>query len=149
MLELILSPKRIADEKALPYVRHYDAWLAAGGDNLIALADRFFEMLRSPTITEERKPRADAMERRKRCVRTLVANLLVVALDPADYVGLAVPLRNAGGTRYDRRAFTADVLRQAIKDAENVGLVLAEEAVFKERRTVVVPTSRFRQLVAC
>lgn len=148
MLEFILSPKRIADEKALPYVRHYDAWLTAGGDNLIALADRFFEMLRSPTLTEERKPRADAMERRKRCVRTLVANLLVVALDPADYVGLAVPLRNTGGTRYDRRAFTADVLRQVIKEAENVGLVSVEKAIFKERRTVVTPKRRFRQLVA-
>ncbi|MBB3303084.1 DNA-binding MarR family transcriptional regulator [Rhizobium sp. BK077] len=148
MLELVLSPKRVADEKALPHVRHYDAWITAGGDGLTALAYRISEMLRSPTITQERKPRADAMERRKRSVETLVANLLIVTLDPAEYVGLAVPLRNAGGTRYDRRAFTVDVLRQSIKDAENAGLVSVEKGKFKERRTVVVPTPRFRQLVA-
>ncbi len=148
MLELILPPRKSADKKAMPYVRHYDAWVAAGGDSLKALAGLIFEALTPPTITEGRKPRADAMKRRKRCVETLVANLLVVALDPAQYDGLAVPLRNGKQTRYDRQEFTTDVLRQAIKGAENVGVVSVEKAIFKERRTVVTPTRRFRQLVA-
>ncbi|MBX5191433.1 hypothetical protein HJB86_21365 [Rhizobium sp. NZLR3b] len=148
MLELILPPKRIADEKARPHVRHYDAWLTAGGDGLITLTDRIFEMLQPPSLTEGRKPRADAAERRKVCTMTLVANLVVAALSPACYGGLAMPLMNNKLTRYDRRGFTADVLRQVINEVENVGLVSVEKAIFKEQRTIVAPTQCFRQLIA-
>lgn len=148
MSELILPPRKTADKKALPYVRHYDAWLAAGGDSLKTLANRVFEMLRPPAITEGRKPRADAVKRRKRCVETLVANLLVVALDPTQYDGLAVPLRNGKQTRYDRHDFTTDVLRQIIAETESAGLLSVVKAAYKERRTVVVPTPRFGLLAA-
>ncbi len=148
MLELILLPQNPTAEKALPHVLHYDAWLTAGGDSLIALTEFIFEMLSPPTITPGRKHRADAEERRKRCTVTLVANLVMTALSPVQYAGLAVPLRNGKLTRYDRKDFNADALRLVIDEMENAGLVSVEEAVFKERRTVVTPTQRFRQLVA-
>ncbi|WP_245581790.1 hypothetical protein [Rhizobium ruizarguesonis] len=61
---------------------------------------------------------------------------------------MAVPLRNGKLTRYDRRDFNADALRLVIEEVENAGLVSVEEAVFKERRTVVASTLLFRQLVA-
>ncbi|NEK50199.1 hypothetical protein GUK36_12260 [Rhizobium leguminosarum] len=148
MLELNLLPQKLAAEKALPYVLHYDAWLTAGGGQLIALAECVFEMLAPPIITPGRKHRADAEKRRKRCSVTVVANLIVTTLSPVQYAGLAVPLRNGKLTRYDRRDFNADALRLVIGEFENAGLVSVEGAVFKERRTVVAPTSRFRQLVA-
>ncbi len=148
MLELILLPQKLSAEKALPYVLHYDGWLSAGGGSLIALAESIFDMLASPIITPGRKPRADAAERRKLCSLTLVANLVMVALSPVRYAGLAVPLRNGKLSRYDRKDFNADVLRLVIEEAENASLVSVQEAVFKERRTVVAPSSRFRQLVA-
>ncbi|MFS2179561.1 hypothetical protein ACCC98_27040 [Rhizobium pisi] len=132
----------------MPRILHYDAWLAAGGDRFIQLAKSLFRMLPLPVITPGRKHRTDAEERRRVCNETLVANLLVAALSPADYAGLAVPLGNGKLTRYDRKAFNADVLRAVIEEAENVGLVMVEGAVFKERRTVVIPTQRFRQFIA-
>ncbi len=148
MLELILLPQKLATEKALPHVLHYDEWLTAGGGSLIVLADGIFEMLTPPIITPGRKHRADAEERRKLCSATLVANLVMTTLSPIQYAGLAVPLGNGKLTRYDRRHFNADVLRLVIEEAENAGLIMVEEAVFKKRRTVVIPTPRFRQLVA-
>ncbi|KEC72001.1 hypothetical protein RLPCCGM1_c3373 [Rhizobium leguminosarum bv. phaseoli CCGM1] len=148
MLEPMLPPQKIASEKVVPHVFHYDAWLTDGDGPLGALAESVFEMLAPPIITPGRRPRADATERRKLCTATLVANLLMVALSPAQYAGVAVPLRNGKLSRYDRKDFTADVLRLVIEQAERAGLVSVEEAVFKERRTVVAPTSRFRQLVA-
>ncbi|MBX4864298.1 hypothetical protein HJA86_31105 [Rhizobium bangladeshense] len=148
MLELILLSQKLAAEKVLPYVLHYDAWLSAGGCRIIALAECVCEMLASPIITPGRKHRADAQKRRKLCSATLVANLIVATLSPVHYAGLAVPLRNGKLTRYDRKDFNADALRLVIEEVENAGLVSVEDAVFKERRTVVAPTSRFRQLVA-
>lgn len=148
MLERILLPQKLAAHNALPHVLHYDGWLTAGGGSLIALAECIFEMLAPPIITPGRKHRADAEKRRKLCTATFVGNLLVTTLSPIHYAGLAVPLGNGKLTRYDRKDFNTDVLRMAIEEAENAGLVTVEEAIFKERRTVVTPTSRFRQLVA-
>jgi hypothetical protein len=148
MLELILHPQKLAADKALPHVLHYDAWLTAGSCQLITLAECLFKLLAPPIITPGRKHRADAQKRRKLCSATLVANLIVATLSPVQYAGLAVPLRNGKLTRYDRKDFNADALRLVIEEVENAGLVSVEEAVFKERRTVVAPTSHFRQLVA-
>lgn len=148
MLELILLPQKLAADKALPHVLHYDAWLTAGGCQLIALAGCIFKMLAPPIITPGRKHRADAEKRRMLCCATLVANFIVTTLSPVQYAGLAVPMRNGKRTRYDRKDFNADALRLVIEEFENAGLVSVEGAVFKERRTVVAPTSRFRQLVA-
>ncbi|MBY5592821.1 hypothetical protein HFO49_36470 [Rhizobium leguminosarum] len=148
MLELKLnSPARSVAATQEPHVLHYDAWLIAGGICLIALARQVFGILTPPAITPGRKHRADAGERRRLCSETLVASLAVIALSPARYTGLAVPLENAKLTRYDRRDFNADVLRAVIQEFAEAGLVTVEEAVFRERRTVVAPTARFRHLV--
>ncbi|MGO7954929.1 hypothetical protein [Rhizobium leguminosarum] len=149
MLELkLISPALTVAAPEEPHVLHYDAWLIAGGICLIALARQIFGILTPPAITPGRKHRADAEERRRLCSETLVVNLAMVALSPARYTGLAVPLENAKLTRYDRRDFNADVLRTAIEEFVDAGLISVEEAVFKERRTVIAPTSRFRHIVA-
>ncbi|MGZ2431458.1 hypothetical protein [Rhizobium redzepovicii] len=147
MLELNLHPKTPAAEKTLSHVLHYDPWLAAHGNGFITLADQIFEELPRPIITEGRKLRADAEERRKLCLRTVAANLVKAALSPSHYVGLAVPLGNGKLTRYDRGDFNADVLRLVIEEARQAGLVTVEKAIFKERRTVVAPTLYFLMLV--
>ncbi|MGO7386908.1 hypothetical protein [Rhizobium ruizarguesonis] len=149
MLELkLISPALTVAATEEPHVLHYDAWLIAGGICLIALARQIFGILTPPAITPGRKHRADAEERRRLCSETLVASLAVIALSPARYTGLAVPLENAKLTRYDRRDFNADVLRTVIEEFAKAGLVTVEEALFRERRTVVAPTARFRHLVA-
>lgn len=149
MLELLLHlGRKEADEKALPYVLHYDPWLVARGNGFMALADLMFEKLPSPTITEGRKPRTDAVERRKLCVNSVASNLVKAALSPSQYVGLAVPLGNGKSTRYDRRDFNVDVLRLTIEELKQAGLVTVEPAIFRERRTVVAPTPSFLRLVA-
>ncbi|WP_246084989.1 hypothetical protein [Rhizobium glycinendophyticum] len=148
MLELVLRLKgKEAHQKALPYVLYYDPWIVARGDDFRALADLMFEQLPPPIITQGRKPRIDAVERRKLCLRTVVANLVKAALSPSQYVGLAVPLGNGKLTRYDRRDFNADVLRIIIEELEQAGLVAVEQAIFRERRTVVAPTPSFLQIV--
>ncbi|TBZ30754.1 hypothetical protein [Rhizobium leguminosarum] len=149
MLELkLISPALTVAATEEPHVLHYDAWLIAGGICLIASARQIFGILAPPAITPGRKHRADAEERRRLCSETLVASLAVTALSPARYTGLAVPLENAKLTRYDRRDFNAGVLRTVIEEFAEAGLVTVEEAVFKERRTVIAPTSRFRHIVA-
>ncbi|WP_010069709.1 hypothetical protein [Rhizobium sp. CIAT894] len=132
----------------MPHVLHYDPWLTARSDGFTGLADRLFEELPRPIITEGRKPRADAEERRKLSLKTLVANVMKAALSPSRYVGLAVPLGNGRLTRYDRKDFSADVLRLVIDEARHAGLVAVEKAIFKERRTIVAPTPYFLKLVA-
>lgn len=149
MLELVLHLRRKeADEAALPHVLHYDPWIAARGDGFMALADLTFKKLPAPTITEGRKPRIDAVERRKLCLKTVAANLVKAALSPSQYVGLAVPLGNGKLTRYDRRDFNADVLRLVVEELKLAGLVTVEQAIFRERRTVVAPSPSFLRIVA-
>jgi hypothetical protein len=149
MLELVLHLKRKeADDTALPHVLHYDAWIGAHGDGFMALIEQVFDGLPGPIITLGRKPRADAVERRKACLKTVAANLVNAALSPSHYVGLAVPLGNGKLTRYDRRDFSADVLRLVIEELKLAGLVTVKPAIFRERRTVVAPTPPFLRMVA-
>jgi hypothetical protein len=136
------------DQEGTTRVLHYDPWLTAAGEQLVAFAERVFELLRPPTITPGRKHRADAEVRRMSCTETLLANLVIAALAPSRYDGLAVPLGNGKLTRYDRRDFNTDVLRMVIGEASAAGLVSINEAIFKERRTVVVPTQCFHELIA-
>ncbi len=130
-----------------PHVLHYNSWLTAGGPPLVALAGRVFEVLTPPAITPGRKHRADAEGRRKACIATLAANLVLVTLSPARYIGVAMPLRNLKLSRYVRSEFSADVLRSAIAQLEEAEFITIQPAVFKEQRTVIAPTARFRDTV--
>jgi hypothetical protein len=130
-----------------PRVLHYDSWLTAGGPALVALADEIFSSVSPPAITAGRKHRADAEKRRKACITTLVANLSMAALSPAKFDGIAVSLRNLKQSRYDRAEFNTDVLRGAIQQLQEVGLVTVEDPVFKEKRTLAIPSSRLRGLI--
>lgn len=130
-----------------PHAFFFDDWLIAGGARLAGLAEHIFGQLQPSLIEPGRKHRADAEDRQLLCAATLVANLAVVALSSARYVGLAVPLENAKRSRYDRKAYSADVLRSVIEAASTVDMVTVDEAIFKERRTVVTPTSRFIELL--
>lgn len=130
-----------------PHVLHYNSWLTAGRPPLVALASWIFEALTPPAITPGRKHRADAEGRRKACIATLAANLVMVTLSPARYIGVAVPLRNLKLSRYVRSKFSADVLRAAIAQLEEVEFIAVQPAVFKEQRTVIAPTASFRDMV--
>jgi hypothetical protein len=139
--------KKATSVKSTIHVLHYDPWLTASGDRLIAMAEHFFELLSAPAITPGRKHRTDANLRRKVCATALMANLVMVTLAPSQYEGLAVPLGNRKLTRYDRRDFNTDILRLVIDEADAAGLVTIEEAIFKERRTIIAPTQSFQRRV--
>jgi hypothetical protein len=129
-----------------PHTFHFDDWLIAGGARLAALAEHVFELLKPSLVTRGKKHRADAEDRQLLCVATLVANLALTILCPARYTGAAVPLENAKLARYDRKTYSADVLRLVIEAAKTAGIITVEGAIFKERRTVVAATPLFTEL---
>jgi len=129
-----------------PHAFFFDDWLIAGSARLAGLAEHIFKQLKPSLIEPGRRHRADAEDRQFLCVATMVANLALVTLSPARYNGLAVPLENAKLTRYDRKAYSTDVLRLVIEGAKIAGIVTVEEAIFRERRTVVAATPLFTQL---
>jgi hypothetical protein len=71
----------------------------------------------------------------------------MAALSPAKFEGMAVSLGNLKQNRYYRAEFNTDVLRGAIQQLQEAGLVTVEDPVFKEKRTVVVPSPRLQGLI--
>ncbi|WFU02287.1 hypothetical protein QA648_00440 [Rhizobium sp. CB3171] len=51
------------------------------------------------------------------------------------------------GSRYDRRAFSREVLRACVMAMHEAGFLTVTEAIFRQQRTTVSPTESFRLLV--
>lgn len=121
---------------------HFDAWLVpAEGSPLAALVDELFAVMPLPPITPGRKHRADALQRRKDVFASLIANIAAHHLSASAYERLALPLRNSKRTRYERRGFAADVLREQVVQLEERGLVALEAYRSQDRRTGAVAGS--------
>lgn len=119
---------------------HFDAWLVpAEGSPLATLVEEVFVTMPPPQITPGRKPRADAMERRKACLAALLANLAVFRLSCGAFEILAIPLRNSARTRYDRAVFNTDVLREVFTWLCVSGWADSTLAEFRKRRTGALP----------
>ncbi len=128
-------------------VSHFDPWLVVSGDNLAALVDCLFSSLTPPPITPGRRHRADAAARRKACTETLIANLAIAALGPAQNGDLVIPLRKLRRSRYDREHISPDGLRWAMAELAAHGNIEVERAVYKEQRTKIIPTLDFVSLL--
>ncbi|TCR69605.1 hypothetical protein [Rhizobium sp. BK376] len=148
MLEpTVPKQKPHAESDNEPHVLYFNSWLTADGPGLAALVDAVFDLTPPLEITPGRKHRADAEGRRKLCITALTANLCMVTLNPAEFDGLAVSLRNLKRSRYDRPGFNADVLRAAIEQLHDADLITVQDPVFKEKRTVVIPLPRLLALI--
>lgn len=128
-------------------VRHFDPWLMASGDNLAVLIDCLFSSLTPPPITPSRRHRADATARRKVCAETLIANLVMAALGPAQTRDILIPLRKLKRSRYDREHISPNGLRWAMAELVAHGYIEVEGAVYKEQRTRLIPTLEFVSLL--
>ncbi|MBW9052258.1 hypothetical protein JNB85_07485 [Rhizobium mesosinicum] len=128
-------------------VRHFDPWLVASGDNLVALVDCLFSSLTPPPITPGRRHRADATARRKTCTETLIANLVMAALGAAQNRDIVISLRKLKRSRYDREHVSPNGLRWAMVELAAHGYIEVEGAVYKEQRTKLIPTLEFVSLL--
>jgi len=129
------------------HVLYHDPWLCVTGEALLVLADELFAAIPPPPITPGRKPRADAVERRKVCIRNLLANLVVFTLSPLQHGALAVSLRKAKRSRYDGREFDARLLSSSLRGLEFIGLVEAVPGVTHKTLTTLMPTPKLRVLL--
>jgi hypothetical protein len=118
-----------------------DAYLTAAfsqeGQNLRMLASEIASGL-------SLMKRQDAAQRRLEIIITLVANLIAA---PASRRCIAVPLRNAKLTRYDRREIISAQLKPTVLDLERVGLFIIHPAHSHKRRTVLEPTPKLMGLL--
>ncbi|RWB64371.1 MAG: hypothetical protein EOQ48_01770 [Mesorhizobium sp.] len=94
-----------------------------------------------------RKPRADAAERRLAIVQNLVANLALAALRHPPGTRLAVQADKKSTTRYDRKELPRGPLIDTLKSLAEEGLAVYHAAVFKHLRTTVEPSARLRSML--
>ncbi|MCZ7466408.1 hypothetical protein [Rhizobium rhizogenes] len=122
---------------------HFDPWLTCKGEALRRLADDIFEALPQPAITPGRKPRADAEQRRRRCVSGVVANVASMVLSPASHDALATPLRKPTSTRtrYDYSGYSVPVLSATITAMRKAGFLVVIKGVRRRHRTRILPSS--------
>lgn len=123
---------------------HYQPWLTASGSCLVALADEVFNAIPAPAIAPGRTHRKDATERRRLCTFNVLAHLVVLAQSSMQYDSLVLPLQNAKRTRYDRAAFTVEVLTACIHALEFLGILSVVPGVYKRSRTRVIVSEGFK-----
>lgn len=124
----------------------HDSFLEPYSQELIALAESIFfqvEALRPPS---RRKPRADAMERKRSALLNLMANLMRLYQGGASG-SLIMALRNKPTSRYDRKDFSRDTLREMMRGLVAIGYVSLREARIKERSTTIKPTAKLEAML--
>lgn len=126
-----------------PIVQHWDEWLTICGGPFLMVAEQIKLMPTASPTAGGRNPRRDASVRRAVCLTTLLANMAMWSLAVIRSTGIAVPLSSARASRYDRKAFTREVLRATVGQLEDLGLLIVTPAVFKQQRTIISPTPRF------
>jgi len=124
----------------------HDPWLTVrDASPLAGLAASLHANLEAASSRNtNRKPRADAAERRLAVVQNLVANLALVALRHPPGTRLAVQADKKAATRYDRKDLPRGPLIDTLKSLAEDGLAVYHPAVFKHLRTTVEPSARLR-----
>ncbi|MCS4240916.1 hypothetical protein M2418_000418 [Rhizobium sp. BIGb0125] len=121
---------------------HLDPWLTCKGVALRELADEIFEALPFPCPLRRKAPRADVTERRRRCVASVLANVVSMVLSPSSHDALATPLRNptASRTRYEYSGYSVQVLAATITAMRKAGLLVVFKGAQHSHRTRILPT---------
>lgn len=126
----------------------HDPWLTSDGPQLSAIAADIFEQCEGLQPITSRRPRRDAVERRRRITDNLVANLAELVLRHPAAQGVAVSAKNDAKTRYDRSDFPREVVGQIVASLEAVGLVLRDEGSWHGSRTSIRPSGCLRAKIA-
>ncbi|MEP6828436.1 MAG: hypothetical protein ABJA10_10220, partial [Aestuariivirga sp.] len=136
--------------KALPESILLDPWLTTAslpqGQPLASLIASL-----APCLP---KARTDAAQRQLEVLSTLLANFAVnhpltqTASPPLAPQAIAVPMGKLKATRYDRPAITGRQLAPVISALEACGSIDLTSAIFKQRRTIIAPTAKLRELIA-
>lgn len=129
---------------------HFDPWLTCKGEALRRLADEIFEGLPAPDITTGRKPRADAEQRRRRCVASVLANVVSMVLSPSSHDALATALRKptSSRTRYDYSGYSIRVLSATITAMREAGYLVVLKGARRRHRTRILPTLLLAEMLA-
>ncbi|KQU73030.1 hypothetical protein ASC75_05055 [Aminobacter sp. DSM 101952] len=98
-------------------------------------------------MSSGRKPRTDAVERRRAIVQNLAANLAILAIRYPLGHRLAVQAYKQAKTRYDRPDFPRGLLMEIIGEMEAAGWIIRYPGVSRKLRTTLVPTSRFLDMI--
>lgn len=124
----------------------HDPWLTVREPSPLAdlAASLHAKLEAASSRNPNRKPRADAAERRLAIVQNLVANLALVALRHPPGTRLAVQADKKAATRYDRKDLPRGPLIDTLKSLAEDGLAIYRAAVFKHLRTTVEPSARMR-----
>lgn len=133
----VKSTDKYDDER----VMHHDAYLKPSSPSLMSLAQRIFEQTEDIRSTgTKKKPRRDAVARRKALTFNLVANLAALheVKDFESYI--ALPMRQLKRSRYDRPDFHIKMLREQVELLVVLGWIVRKEAVYKKLRTTIWPS---------
>lgn len=126
---------------------HFDPWLTCSGPRLVQVAAEVLSKLPAPCVTLGRKPRGDAAMRRRRCVESIVANAVSLALSPSEYDAIAAPLRKTKQTRYDYCGYGPAMLSATIEAMREAGLLAIIKGAKGQARTRILPTDSFRSML--
>ncbi len=124
---------------------HYRPWLTAGSEQLRALCGEVFDAIPAASSPPKRKPRADAVERRKLCTMSIIANLVAVGLSPAGHEALLLTVRKDAQSRYSKAPFTTEVLRDCLTGMAFLKVVSIEWGRAHVAATKVVISEGFRR----
>lgn len=126
---------------------HFDPWLQARGPNLLSMIDEVFRRLEGMRPALSRRPRADALARRRLIVGTLITNLAAAEWSkPGTRVSLSTA--NSALTRYDRRGFPKALVVELVADLEMAGLIFFTRGIHRVMTSVIEATSTFRALMS-
>lgn len=151
-LKVLLGVDQTVGAASLPpsLTLMHDPWLTTRGSSPLAgLAATLHANLEAASgRNPNRKPRADAAERRLAIVQNLVANLALVALRHPPGTRLAFQADKKAATRYDRKDLPRGPLIDTLKSLAADGLAVYHAAVFKHLRTTVEPSSQMRSMLS-
>lgn len=126
----------------------HDPWLTCDGPRLAGLAAEVFEQCETLRPSVGRRPRRDAVERRRRVSNNIIANLAVLVVRHQRSRGVAISVRNEAITRYDRRDFPREVVGHTVIGLERLGLIHRQEGSWHGSRTSIQPSYSLRARIA-
>lgn len=150
MARMVPQSGESVDRTESPII-HHNPWLEPRGPALRRLATEIFnEIEQAGAGSDKRRPRKDAVERRRVAAGNLVASLAEIALRGNCESSVAVSARKEAATRYDRREIHRDVTTKAVKSLAEGGLLTLAVGQFLKSRTLIRPTAAFcERLAAC
>lgn len=114
----------------------HDPWLTCAGESLRGIAAEVFEKCEKlHKAHSNRKPRRDALERRRLLTDNLIANLAGLVLRPSPMKGIAISTRRQARTRYDRPEFPPHLVSDALTNLDRLGLIRRHTGVRNRSRT--------------